>query len=122
MFDPSMSVIVQADAPPVGLVEMSPLPELSTATQRLVVGHDTAVSELVSLTVVAVHELCPLADALADAAGVRGFDVGEAFEPPDAEPHAARATTAIAKSGRRGFIMVRAMDILVPRPLGVAEV
>jgi hypothetical protein len=39
VFDPSMSVIVQADTPPVGLVEMSPLPALSTATQRLVVGH-----------------------------------------------------------------------------------
>lgn len=110
VFDPSMSVIVQADTPPVGFVEMSPLPALSTATQRLVVGHDTAVRALVSARVVAVHVLCPPADALADGE-VRGFEVGEGFEPPDPEPHATAATTTIDRSGRAGFIMARGSDI-----------
>jgi hypothetical protein len=41
----SMSVVVQADAPPVGSVAIWAFPLLSTATQNGVLEHDTAVKD-----------------------------------------------------------------------------
>jgi hypothetical protein len=41
LFVPSTLVSVHADDPPVGLVDVVTLPWLSTATHRVVVGHDT---------------------------------------------------------------------------------
>jgi len=38
---PSTRVTVQADFPPVGLLEVITLPAAPTPTQRLLVGHDT---------------------------------------------------------------------------------
>jgi hypothetical protein len=42
MLPPSTSVTRQAEAPPVGSVEVTTLPELSTATQSFAVGQETA--------------------------------------------------------------------------------
>lgn len=55
----STSVAVQADAPPVGSVEVTMLPVLSTAMQRLGVGQATPFSELVPSTLATVQADAP---------------------------------------------------------------
>ena len=99
----SMSIVVQAEAPPVGLVEMSALPPLSTATQRPAIGQATAVNPLASVSVVTVHT-----GALAVGVGeLRGLDelfgAGVRVAPPDVEPHPTATTPASTSRGVRRF-------------------
>jgi hypothetical protein len=54
-----MKVTFQAAAPPSGLLEVTPLPAASTATQKLLLGQDTPFSEMAPSTPAAFHPAAP---------------------------------------------------------------
>jgi hypothetical protein len=96
--EPSISTVVHEDGP-VGVVEMSALPPLSTATQRLVDGHDTAARLFWSVSEVGVQS------GAAGELGVgelRGLDVAEWVGVGDAAPHATAARASGTSNARRG--------------------
>lgn len=79
-------VTVQAAPPPVGVVEVITLPSWSTATQRLVLGHDTLCRTPEPLMWAAVQteaapgRLVEDAAGAGDAAGVVAIRVGEGLD------------------------------------------
>jgi hypothetical protein len=97
-FEPSMSTVVHEDGR-VGVVEMSALPPLSTTTQRLVDGHETAARLFWSVSEVAVQS------GAAGALGVgelRGLDVAGWVGVGDAAPHATAARAIGTSNAWRG--------------------